>query len=279
MVGLLNTLQSASLSEAEDAFRRIRQPQESAASNLSSEQLRTTLNKYMRRGSPDSARSIGSARSTGSAGSAESLPSAAAKGDITTARKSPSDFASYRTGHDDDEDPTQSRVRASQLLQVVRDSSTLEIPSTQDSEKAVDAFFASSAKLFHVFSRDQAAELLQNVYHQELRDRTGASLCELCSIAAVGCMYSSDRIHDDLRETFYTVARLYLEESVDTDLFRGLKVCTLLAHYNVLDKSTVALSYVGQSSLFVRSSYMMRFWFEWTNLQLLCWPYLRVQAN
>ena len=246
MAGLLNTLQTASLSEAEDALRRIREPQDptTESSNLSGQQLRSTLNKYLIRTSPDvlDGPEIG-----------DKVNMAETEVDITTDDRPRGDYISYRNEPNDNELKSQTQLSASQLLQVVKDSSMLEIPDIQDSERAIHAFFASSAKLFHAFSHDQATQLVHSVYRQEMGDRTGASVSELCSIAAVGCMYSSDEIQDELRDAFYTVAKLYLEESLDADLFRGLKVCTLLAHYNVLDKSTVALSYVGQSSLCTQS--------------------------
>ncbi|KAJ9150367.1 Nitrate assimilation regulatory protein nirA [Pleurostoma richardsiae] len=122
----------------------------------------------------------------------------------------------------------------------------LSIPSEDVAQRAVDAFFTLSSKLFHVFSREQAAHLHDVVFgdgNVDAKQRKGATCC-LFAIAAVGTQYLDGEFSLAAETAIYNVARLFFEEAQELHPLEAVKVATLLAQYNIFGKATVALSYV-----------------------------------
>lgn len=120
------------------------------------------------------------------------------------------------------------------------------VPSASMSEKAISAFFTCSGKLFHVFTREQSVQVFNAVYQNGTEKASNASMCKMCAIAAVGSQYSHDEFLPELRDTFYDNAKSFLEDCIDVEPLQAVKVCVLLAMYNIMDKSTVALSYISK---------------------------------
>lgn len=129
-------------------------------------------------------------------------------------------------------------------------SSTLALIATQplpDEDKlrqAVDAFFAGAGKLFHVFSRQQGMLLFDSVYRPADNKRDNAAICELTALGALGWCYGHEGLPPGDGDLYYSFARYHLEDSIDADTLRGMRSCALIAMYNVMDKSTVALAYI-----------------------------------
>lgn len=124
-----------------------------------------------------------------------------------------------------------------------------ELPSAILSQKAVNAFSSSSATLFYVFTHEQRVQVFNDVYQNGTGDTSKASMSELCAIAAVGCQYLHDDSLFELRQAFYDVAKSFLDDCIESNPLRAMKVCTLLAMYNIMGKSTVALTYISTSLL------------------------------
>jgi hypothetical protein len=64
------------------------------------------------------------------------------------------------------------------------------------------------------------------------------------AVAAVGALYAADGSGQPKGHVFYDVARCYLDDVIERRPYDAIKVCALLAQYNVLSKATVSLSYV-----------------------------------
>ncbi|RSM11392.1 hypothetical protein CEP52_003058 [Fusarium oligoseptatum] len=123
---------------------------------------------------------------------------------------------------------------------------SLVIPSATTTQSAVDSFFNSSGRLFHVFSREQILR-----YHEDVFVNDGCTvpnqktaICCLAAVAAVGVQYNSDDFDVGTDAVFYDVARHFFENLVEEQPLDAIKACTMLAMYNMMNKATVSLAYI-----------------------------------
>ncbi|KAK3359577.1 hypothetical protein B0T25DRAFT_102716 [Lasiosphaeria hispida] len=122
----------------------------------------------------------------------------------------------------------------------------LIIPSAQLTRAAIQSFYSSSGKLFHVFSPEQVDTYLKSVFGLDGRPNASqrVAICCLCAVAAIGIQYNAGDFDKGAEQIFYDVARHYFVDVIEEQPFGAIKVCTLLAMYNVMNKATVALAYV-----------------------------------
>jgi len=130
----------------------------------------------------------------------------------------------------------------------------LELPSADFVRQAAEAFYFCSGKLFHVFDRDWTELNFQNVFHDELdRDARRVALCELCCVAAVGALYMEEQLF--VEDRLYRISRALLTDAILANPLRAAKCCILLGMFNIMNKGTVALSYIETGMCLLR-----RFW-------------------
>ncbi|RSL64861.1 hypothetical protein CEP51_013091 [Fusarium floridanum] len=120
------------------------------------------------------------------------------------------------------------------------------VRSATTTQSAVDSFFNSSGRLFHVFSREQILR-----YHEDVFVNDGCTvpnqktaICCLAAVAAVGVQYNSDDFDVGTDAVFYDVARHFFENLVEEQPLDAIKACTMLAMYNMMNKATVSLAYI-----------------------------------
>ncbi|KAK5627723.1 hypothetical protein RRF57_003438 [Xylaria bambusicola] len=138
------------------------------------------------------------------------------------------------------DEPTQASA-----IQIAQNSTELAIPSAPLTRRAIDGFFSCSGKLFHVFSQAQVTHIADSVFEErgsKGEDRK-ADIASLMAVAAVGSQYMNTTMDDKVQETFYSVAKIYLDAVIMRRPLEGVKVCTLLCMYNVFGKATVSLAY------------------------------------
>ncbi|KAH7468366.1 hypothetical protein FOMA001_g15867 [Fusarium oxysporum f. sp. matthiolae] len=121
------------------------------------------------------------------------------------------------------------------------------IPSASTTQAAVDSFFSSSGKLFHVFSREQVSG-----YYKDVFGRDGCpipnqktAICCLAAVAAVGVQYNAGDFEASIEGVFYDLARHFFGSFMEEQPLDAIKVCALLAMYNIMNKATVSLAYIG----------------------------------
>jgi hypothetical protein len=131
-------------------------------------------------------------------------------------------------------------------------------------QRAVQMFFDCTGLLFHVY----AEEHVKNILEQTLGSVTSPEstmfldvlkkhphmkikFAEISGMASVGILYL--RATDDaespppgLAQHFYDITRWLLDNAIECDPFRAMKICVLLTMYNIVLKATVALVYIGQ---------------------------------
>ena len=121
------------------------------------------------------------------------------------------------------------------------------VPDRSKTQRAVDGFFSCSGKLFHVFSQEQATRYYNAVFNSREgpfdKEAEIAAGC-ICAIAAVGSQYVAGALDPADETAFYTIARHYFETILAHHPLDAIKVCTLLAMFNIMGKATIALSYV-----------------------------------
>ncbi|GAB7353153.1 hypothetical protein MBLNU459_g3687t2 [Dothideomycetes sp. NU459] len=131
--------------------------------------------------------------------------------------------------------------------EVVTLANGLVIPCEQTMRQAIDSFFACSGKLFHVVTREQSEERLDEVFGSgRSNDRRTLTLatCELCSIAATGAQYMIKALGRDFEESCFGIARSLLDTAIESSPLQAAKCCTLLAMSRIMTKATVALAYI-----------------------------------
>lgn len=124
------------------------------------------------------------------------------------------------------------------------------LPSAEEVARATRGFFKCSGRLFHVFTEMQVAEFHDTVYGGSNNPNIAYSnsVCCLMSVAAVGAQYEHGTYELQTEAAFYDIARHYFDSVVQGETLSAIKVCALLALYNILAKAAVALSYAGRVS-------------------------------
>ncbi|KAI9830903.1 MAG: hypothetical protein M1826_004333 [Phylliscum demangeonii] len=244
MADLLLLLHSKPEPEAQEVLRRIRSTRD-AASVLRSIQE----GGWPQQSAMSSAAAAAAAAAAAVAAKAEAGPDASAIAAAPGTLVPPSAPAEAGTptaadgsGSDASGERSESTSASALLPHLLGAMGGLPPPSV--AEAAITAFFDCTGRLFHVFTRDQSAALFRAVYGPDETEDAKAALCEIGSMAAIGCQYSQERDVSALGPTFYDIANLFLEHLMESHPFRAIKACTLLAMYNVMDKWMVALSYI-----------------------------------
>ncbi|KAF5697083.1 nitrate assimilation regulatory nirA [Fusarium mundagurra] len=120
------------------------------------------------------------------------------------------------------------------------------IPSASTTQAAVDSFFSSSGKLFHVFSREQVSGYYKDVFGRDCYSipRQKTAICCLAAVAAVGVQYNAGDFEVAIEGVFYDLARQFFGSFMEEQPLDAIKVCALLAMYNIMNKATVSLAYI-----------------------------------
>lgn len=131
---------------------------------------------------------------------------------------------------------------------------------------AMDMFFKATGLLFYVFPKEQADSIQHDLFNESeypgdtpfatilnkrksLHER--AQLAEICGMAGVGLLYLRALEKQQppplgLSDYFYSTTKQLLDSTIEDNPLRAMKVCALLAMYNIVVKGSVAFAYVGQ---------------------------------
>ncbi|KAI9147209.1 Protein RTA1 [Paramyrothecium foliicola] len=140
----------------------------------------------------------------------------------------------------------------------------VRLPDASLTLRAVESFFNCSGKLFHVFTHEQASEMYRAVFETQHNDMgpPKVAIGALMALAAVGAQYLADDFNHEATVCFYNIARYYFEAILEQQPFDSIRVCALLAQYNILDKAVVSLAYVeiglGMSRMYGLSTELNR---------------------
>ncbi|KAH7131133.1 nitrate assimilation regulatory protein nirA [Dactylonectria macrodidyma] len=132
------------------------------------------------------------------------------------------------------------------LTELSSSATDIQLPEAAITAQALEAFFSCSGKLFHVFVKDRISEYYSEICVADgvLPEDLKAKACCVMAVAAVGAQYLPDRFTKEEEARFYNFAKHSFEALIEQQPIYAVKVCTLLAQYNILGKSLVALVYV-----------------------------------
>lgn len=143
-------------------------------------------------------------------------------------------------------------------------SSVSHLATLAAATTSMQVFFRACGVLFYVFSREQEEESYS--YCNKTKERAiadavnhrpdvqdGIVLAEISGMAAVGTLYLrvsgvEDVPSSDMADYYYAIAKHLLDDAIVASPLRAMKVCVLLALYNIVLHATVALAYIGKSS-------------------------------
>jgi hypothetical protein len=141
----------------------------------------------------------------------------------------------------------------------------IQVVTVATVKAAVAMFFMATGLLFYVFPKEQADSIQHDLLNEakypgdtpfsvilsksdSLEER--ARLAEICGAASVGMLYQ--RLFDKqqppplgLSDYFYSLTKQLLDNTIEANPLRAMKVCAMLAMYNIVVKGSVALAYVG----------------------------------
>jgi hypothetical protein len=257
---LLATLQSSSFDQAEKLLQQIRVtddpvdvlnaiPGPSSAAPDSAESGLTSFQRLQ-----EAASKVSSSKRpvpSSSSGEGHVVPRAqSANTDLTSVSGLPREILEQRRmgGEVDAVAALEPSSDASLLTRRLLDLRQPRLPDASITEKAVASFFNCSGKLFHVFQEDEIAQCFQATFHDfnaSLGD-IKTKICSLMAVAAVGAQYTPDAFSKEVETVYYDLARHFFDFTVEKEPLSAIKVCTLLAQYNVMNKAMVSLTYVGK---------------------------------
>ncbi|QUC21010.1 uncharacterized protein UV8b_05251 [Ustilaginoidea virens] len=113
--------------------------------------------------------------------------------------------------------------------------------------RAVDSFFSCSGKLFQVFSREHISRCYNAIFNEPqaaLSQKVKTMVCCVAVVAAVGAQYMGDSCSREIEQGLYDLARHFFEVAAEQEPLHSIKVCSLLAQYNIMSKEMIALAYV-----------------------------------
>lgn len=160
-------------------------------------------------------------------------------------------IAGSRTGSVDSRAPTSSSSTLVALSVSARLHDPVNLylaalPSAKTMWAGVQSFYSSSGKLFHVFTVEQVNQHHRAVFGFDNRPKLDerVSIGCLAIVAAIGVQYNPNEFEKGTDELLYSAARLLYTDILEFGPLLAIKVCTLLAMYNINNKGTVALAYI-----------------------------------
>ncbi|KAF4988234.1 hypothetical protein FGRMN_9886 [Fusarium graminum] len=171
-------------------------------------------------------------------------------------------------------DPSSARIEWSQQIYDCNLLFESELLSTEISDVAVQAlrdgvncYFSYLGTMFPIYSRPDIDSIIDTFLATESASQTSSSsdhnadrkvaYGELLAVCALGFQY--DRVtlpngNGSICTPFYQKARLFLDHVVEKSPLRAMRICCCLGIYNVIAKSSLAVSYTDWGILLGSSS-------------------------
>ena len=102
----------------------------------------------------------------------------------------------------------------------------------------VSILIRNTSSLFYIVTDEELEDLLQQVFHGQ--HQADMILCELCSLAGLGCQYLPDLPPLSLRESLFHTATRQLNECIQTDIVRAIHVMACLSIYSIMQHRNIA---------------------------------------
>ncbi|KAK8011925.1 GroES-like protein [Apiospora arundinis] len=147
-----------------------------------------------------------------------------------------------------DAEPVLPSEEPSQMEDIFYSWNCMFLSDTTRVQTAVDAFFESSDRRFLVFTKETIMRYYHDIYSNSVdipQRMKEAELCCLCAVAALGMRFAyNDEQAARYSETLYHTSTNYFSLLYKILPLDAIKVCTLLANFNIKNKRTGALAFV-----------------------------------
>ncbi|PWW77620.1 hypothetical protein C7212DRAFT_179410 [Tuber magnatum] len=142
-----------------------------------------------------------------------------------------------------------------------------QLPPYSTTSLAIDRFFACQSALQHLYLAEEVEtrKMLKEVYANECQLLT---LCELFATAAVGCSWANN-IPKEAHTTFFDTVKTHLDQCLEKDELKGMKILALAALYSMSEKKVSSWGYVCKALQIAHSK----------DLQLDTWPSYMTEAD
>ncbi|KAK0619661.1 hypothetical protein B0T14DRAFT_566490 [Immersiella caudata] len=124
------------------------------------------------------------------------------------------------------------------------------MPNEDAIRAAVRNFYACSGGLFHAFPQRQVEEYCNRIFDNghRLDVSQRVAICCVCCVAAVGVQYYPTDVTLNVDRgsaaLLYDISRHYFANILEEQPLEAIKVCAILAMYNIFEKATAGLAYV-----------------------------------
>lgn len=168
-------------------------------------------------------------------------------------------------------DPPSARVEWSQQIHDCNLLFDSELLSTEISDVAVQAlrdgvncYFSCLGTMFPIYTKSEVDSIISTFLATQSSPRGADHLAdrkiaygELLAICSLGFQYDRQKLPNgdaSVCTPLYQKARLFLDHVVEKAPLRAMRMCCCLGIYNVIAKSSLAISYTGKS-LVLRNSH------------------------
>jgi hypothetical protein len=166
-------------------------------------------------------------------------------------------------------DPPSARVKWSQQIYNCNLLFENELLSTETSDVAIqalregiDCYFIYMGNMFPIYTRKEADSTVDTFLasQEENLDQVisrKVAYGELLAICALGFQYDRQTLPNgnaSICTPFYQKARLFLDYVVEKAPLRAMRICCCLGVYNVIAKSSLAISYTGETAILLLKS-------------------------
>ena len=127
----------------------------------------------------------------------------------------------------------------------------LVFPDFMVTTRAVNDFYDNQGALFHVFSQEETKTFLDIVFGGRpavgavSSDEKKLAMSCLAAVVAVGMRFSSRNVDLFTSNAVYDIAKHYFDVTLDRFPFMAIKICALLALYNLMNHSPMALVWIN----------------------------------
>ncbi|RPB01621.1 hypothetical protein L873DRAFT_1834595 [Choiromyces venosus 120613-1] len=136
----------------------------------------------------------------------------------------------------------ESRKSLTTTNQPLASSHLSQLPPYSTTSLAIDRFFVCQSALQHLYFAEEieTKKTLKDVYAKGCQLLT---LCELFATAAVGCSWA-DNIPKEAHATFFDTVKAHLDQCLEKDELKGMKILALAALYSMSEKKVSSWGYV-----------------------------------
>lgn len=133
-------------------------------------------------------------------------------------------------------------------------SFTISLPKKEVFEIATTSYNRAIGQMFYMYTPDQVSKLMDDVFGTGDGLQNATSLGQLCAIAALGSFYADNSISSEAPKTFYSMAKMFVDDVIENSNLDGMKMCAILGFVNILTKSTMTIVSIPGSAIEARVS-------------------------